>query len=134
MTGPIAWQTQLENRRRRLGMSKRILAKRAGISLPTVNRILAGKEKRPAIGSVQALAVVLGVVLRLGVEISLDEVRDALTFRKEHASEKARRLVRMVQSTMGLEAQAVDSQAVDEMIEQTTCELLAGPSQRLWDD
>jgi hypothetical protein len=38
----------------------------------------------------------------------------------------------MVQGTSGLEAQAVDREALEQMIRRTTHELLAGPKRRLW--
>jgi transcriptional regulator with XRE-family HTH domain len=122
------WFKQLELRRQQLGMSKKIVAKRSGVSLPTVNRILSGKETRPTFPNVQAIAAALGVELQLG---PIQNVHD---FRKGQARAKATRLVRMIQGTMGLEAQAVDPQAIDQMIEQTVCELLAGSQRKLWGD
>jgi len=35
---------------------------------------------------------------------------------------------------MALEAQAVDAKAIDQMVEQTVCELLSGRPRRLWND
>jgi len=37
-----------------------------------------------------------------------------------------------VQGTAGLEGQAVDEKAVESMVEQTTQELLAGSTRKLW--
>jgi len=70
----------------------------------------------------------------LGVELKLHEIKTAQEFRKARAAEKATKLVNLVQGTMGLEAQAVNQQTLNDMIEQTTSELLAGPPKRLWDD
>jgi transcriptional regulator with XRE-family HTH domain len=115
-------------------MTKRALAARAGVSLPTVNRILSGKEKRLMIGNVEAIAKALGVVIRLGAATGVDEIENAFELREKQATKKAKRLVRMVQGTMGLEAQAVDNSVLDQMVRQTVCELLAGSSRRLWND
>ena len=125
---------KLEQRRRDVGMSKRVLALHARISLPTVNRILSGKEKRLTIANVEAVARVLGVVIRLGATTEVDEVQTAFELRKMQATEKATRMVRMVQGTMGLEAQAVSDGVLEQMVGQTVCELLAGSPRRLWND
>jgi transcriptional regulator with XRE-family HTH domain len=125
---------KLEKRRFRLQMSKAEVARRARISLPTVKRVLGGREQRPEWRTLHAIAKALGVTIRLGHDIEIEEDKSPFEYRKERAHAKAKRLVGMVQGTMGLEAQAVDSGTIDQMIEQTTCKLLAGPSRRLWSD
>ena len=123
---------QLDSRRRRLGMSKVDLARRAGVSLPTVQRLLSGRESRARIDIVTAIAVSLGVEVRLGASLSVHESIDVSAFRLEQARSKARRLARLVQGTMALEAEAVSEPVVDEMEEQNVHALLAGPGRRLW--
>ena len=113
-------------------MSKKMVAERAGMSLPTVNRVLSGNEKRLSITSVDAIAKALGVVVRFGAEVGIDEVGSAFEFRKKQATEKAQRLMGMLQATMGLEAQAISGSKLDQMVQETACELLAGPPSRLW--
>lgn len=124
----------LERRRRDLGLTKAAVAARASVSLPTVNRLLAGKERRPTLDTVEAIARVLGVVVRLGASAGFDEVESAFELRKKQAAKKARRLVGMVQGTMGLEAQVLSPGELDQMTEQTACELMAGSSRKLWED
>ena len=119
---------RLEFRRHLLKMSKAALARRSGVSLPTVDRILTGKEQRPAFDCLLAIA------RALGVEIQMQETQGVHEFRKARAQMKAVRIARMVQGTMGLESQGVDTQALDDMVEQTACELLAGPQRNLWND
>lgn len=128
MIAPSDWSSQLEFRRHQLGMNKSTVAKRSGVSIPTVDRILSGREKNPRFSNVQAIAAALGIELRL------HETQSAQEFRKVQATAKAQRLVRMVQGTMGLEAQGVDSETLEGMIDQATCELLAGSARKLWDD
>lgn len=134
MTSLLQLPIRLEQRRRSIGMSKKVLATRAGISLPTVNRILSGKEKRLAITNIEAIARALSVVIQLGATIGFEEIESGHELRKKQAALKAMRIVKMVQGTMALEAQAVEPSRLQEMIEQTTCELLAGSPHKLWKD
>lgn len=124
----------LERRRRDLGLSKAAVAARANVSLPTVNRLLAGNERRLTLVTVEAVARVLGVVVHLGASAGFEEVESAFEIRKKQAAKKARRLVGMVQGSMGLEAQAVSPDKLDQMMQQTACELMAGSPRKLWED
>jgi transcriptional regulator with XRE-family HTH domain len=127
-TAKSDWANQLELRRHRLRMSKAAVAKRSGVPRATVDRILSGNEKSPRISSLRAIAKALGV------EVELRETMSAQQFRKAQAIAKAKRVAGLVQGTMGLESQAVDQHALDEMVDQTASELLAGSPRRLWDD
>jgi transcriptional regulator with XRE-family HTH domain len=124
----------LDERRKRLGMSRAILARRARVSQPTVTRILTGKESAPYLSNVQAIAAALGVSLIVGANFSVVEDVDVNDFRRRQALEKARRLNSMIQGTMGLESQAVDERALEEMLKRTVQDLLAGSRRRLWED
>ncbi len=53
-------------------------------------------------------------------------------FRREQAKTKAMRLARLVQGTMALEVQAVGTDVLEEMTEQSVHALLAGSGRRLW--
>jgi len=127
-TAKSDWANQLELRRHRLGMSKAAVAKRSGIPRATVDRILSGREKGPRISSLTAIAQALGV------ELELKETMSAQEFRRAQAVAKAKRVARLVQGTMGLESQGVDQDALNEIVDQTASELLAGSPRRLWDD
>jgi transcriptional regulator with XRE-family HTH domain len=134
MTNAMELPIRLEKRRKSVRMTKKILAQRAGMSLPTVNRILSGREKRLTINSIEAIAKALGVVVQVGASTDFIEVESSLSLRKKQAVAKAKRIVRMIQATMGLEAQAVGDDVLDQMTEETTYELLAGSPHRLWSD
>ena len=128
------WANQLEFRRHRLGMSKRAVAKRARVASATVDRILSGREASPRIANLAAIAAALGVQVNLGANMTVTELQSAHEFRRAQALKKAARIVGLVQGTMGLESQAVEQNALNDMLEQTVSELLAGPPRRLWDD
>lgn len=120
---------QLLNARRcNLRMTYAVLAKRSGISVPTLMRTLAGQNPNPSFDSVLAIAEALGISVKFEPQ---KEVHQLL---EEQARQQAQRLVGMVQGTSGLEAQAVDADAVTEMTNQTIHELLAGSPRRLWGD
>ncbi len=116
---------ELETRRRELGMSLAMLARRSRVSLPTVNRIMSGRHPRPTFAHVAAIAEALGVELT-GVPKEPSEER-----RKKQARAKAKLLVGLVQGTSALEGQAVDRRHVELMIEQTTAKLLRS-KRKLW--
>jgi len=116
---------RLRQRRGRLNMSCATVAERAGLSLPTVQRILCGKEKRPSFANVLAIAESLGVALEFK-ETPADQ------FEEQEAARKARKLVRMVQATSALESQAVSEDHLAAMERRTACELLAGSRRKLW--
>jgi transcriptional regulator with XRE-family HTH domain len=119
---------QLNQRRRALGLSYELLSKRSGVSRPTVQRVLSGRHAAASLANVVAIAEALGLALRFDSRI------EAAKLRREQAERKARKLVALVQGTSGLEGQAVDRQAVETMVEQTTHELLAGSKSKLWSE
>jgi transcriptional regulator with XRE-family HTH domain len=125
---------RLDRRREDIGMSKKQLATRARIPIATLNRVLSGKEKRLAIDKIGALAGALGVVVHVGSTMALEELESPFELCQKEAKRKAARVVRMVQGTMGLEAQALDANDVKDMVEQTTCELMAGSRRKLWSE
>ena len=125
---------RLDRRRIRLGMPKSHAARRAGLSIATVNRLLSAKEKRPGIDSVSALARVLGLEVILGSQQRIRAVESAVSFRERQARAKAKRLVGIVQGSMALEAEGVSADVLSEMERETVHELLAGPARRLWGD
>jgi len=114
----------LNRRRRRLRIPYRAIAKRSGVSPLTVQRVLKG-ESSGTFETVAAIAKALGVSLRFVDDITVHELR------RQEARAKAQRLVRMVQASSQLEGQGVDDEAMEDMVAQTTAELLAS-NVRLW--
>lgn len=119
---------KLDLRRRQLGMSRDRLARQAKVSVPTVHRILTGKERSPSIKTVEALASALGL------RLEFSEVHDVDALREEQANRRAAELVGMVQGTMGLEAQAVDAATIESLKKRRALRLLAGSNRRLWSE
>lgn len=124
----IEYVIRLDDRRRKLGMSANALAKRSGISLPTVQRILSGRHPNASFQSIVAMSNALGIEIALKEMVGVDE------FARQSAREKARRLVAIVQGTSGLEGQAVEEQKIEELTDHAHAALLAGSRQKLWMD
>ncbi len=117
---------ELEARRRDLGMSRRVLAERAGLGQATVNRALLGEEVTA--GTLERIASAMGAQVRVRPGASVTDMRLA------QARRKAERLVRLVRGSAGLEAQAFDDGDARAMVERTVKELLAGSDRNLWAD
>ena len=128
----IELMSRLEYRRRELGMTKRELAKRTRIPIASLNRILLGQEKRVGFERVAALAGTLGVVIHVGSTTTIDEPETAYDLRRKQARRKAEKVAKLVQGTMGLESQAVGPRVLNEIVEQTTDQLVTGSSRKLW--
>jgi len=116
----------LDQRRRDVGLSYERLAKRCGVSRPTVQRILSGRHPSASFTNIVAIAESLGLAIRLFSKV------DPRKLKRDQAQRKAKKLVSLVQGTSGLEGQAVDRRSVESMVEQTTHELLAGSKRKLW--
>jgi transcriptional regulator with XRE-family HTH domain len=102
------------------------LAERSGVSLPTVQRVLAGDQARASLPSVLALADALEMRLDLEPRSDADEVLD------REARRKAERLVGMVHGSAALEGQGLDEPTRERMIQRTVHELRAGSKRRIW--
>jgi predicted transcriptional regulator len=119
---------RLNQRRERLGISCSVLAKRVGISLRSVQRILSGEEINPGFSTVASLA------RELGVGVHFDDEVDIRTIRRRQAEKKAERILAIVQGSSALEDQAVSRETLRDLREKTIHELLAGPDRKLWAD
>ena len=117
---------KLESRRRELGLSQSALAERSGVSLPTVQRILSGHSAAASFENA------VGIAQAMGMQMDVVPIFPAQEILEQQARKKAERLVGMVQGTAALEAQAVSSWHIGQMINKTVHELLAGSRRRLW--
>jgi transcriptional regulator with XRE-family HTH domain len=122
----IGMDAQMEGRRRRLGISRPVLARRSGVSLPTVNRILGGGCEHATYASLKAVAQALGM------DFALKSTVDELDLAEQQARAKAEVIARMVQGTSALESQAVDPETYRQIVAQTVHVLMAGSRRKLW--
>lgn len=117
---------EMEAQRRALGMSRAALARRSGVSLSTVKRILNAEEPHASLETVALIARALGLDLALSCTASREEIL------QRQARAKACEIIGLVQGSMALEGQAVQESTLQELIEQTAQDLLAGSRRRLW--
>lgn len=118
----------LDDRRKRLGMSCAVLARRSGVSLPTVQRIMRHGGRRATFDNVVKVAKALGIEVAFVASHSESDVETML---EREARIKADRLARMAQGTSALEAQAVDEETVRKVAERLAHELLRS-KRKLW--
>ena len=59
----------LDKRRRDLGLSYELLSKRCGVSRPTVQRILSGRQAAASFANIVAIAESLGLGLRFDSKV-----------------------------------------------------------------
>lgn len=119
--------TLFNQRREELGLSCALLAKRANVSLRTVQRILSGREPNPGFLTILTLAEILGLTIRF-------DHSSAQEIRQRQAERKADQVIALVQGTSALEAQAVTPQALRGLRRKCVHELLSGSNRKLWAD
>jgi hypothetical protein len=100
-------------------MSLAIVATRSGIKKSTVHRMLTGNQKVDY-GHLQALRRALG------------EGMPPQEMIEREASRRAKRIVSLVQGTMGLEAQGLEEEQLSGMYEKAFLKLIHGPRRRIW--
>lgn len=118
--------TELESRRQELGLSQSVLAERCGVSLPTVQRILAGQGEAASLKNITAIARALGMELKAVPRVPAQKLLE------QQAGKKAEQLVGLVQGSSALESQGLTREEIDHLIQKTAHELLAGSRRRLW--
>ena len=115
----------LNERRKRLGMTYRIIAERTGLGWATVQRALTS-GKNTTLESFTAIANVLGC------KLIIKPIRRESELIKYQAEARAEILSGLVQGTSALEAQAVSQKKVNEVKQQLVHNLMSGCRRRLW--
>ena len=115
----------LKQRMMTLGMTASALARRAKLPAATVDRVLSDS---PDITGDDLKRV----RLCLGVGKDGHRLVPNRTFRKQAARKKARFVLSMVQGTMGLEAQGLDTAGYRKLHDETYRRLLKANSAQLW--
>ena len=117
---------ELQIRRRKLGLPYKVLAKRANLSMVTVQRVLNG-DTGVRFDNIAAIADCLGIDLLANNTLDVD------TILERQARQKAKRLVAMAQGTAGLEGQGVSEEVCKQAEKKLVHELIAGDKRALWE-
>jgi transcriptional regulator with XRE-family HTH domain len=117
--------TELEERRRALGMSYRVLSERSGLGITTVQRVLRQHKG-------ERLDTLVRIAQALGGQIGLVRPRTLRAMRKEQATRKAGAIVSMAQANAALEEQAVDEKSMKRIQRDIAESILRGSNHRLW--
>jgi len=121
--------TLIKSIRIQLGMSQKVLAKRAGVPQSTVSRI----EQKERDANLSTLNKILGAIsCDLVIVPFLQDSIDAI--RRKQARKMAEKQVGYLKGTMNLEDQQPDSRFIAELIKQEEERLLQGPNSKLWDE
>ena len=118
--------TELDERRRQLGMSCEVLAERCGASSRTIRRLLRPEAESARIATVAAMAEALGA------DIGLVRKRRITAVRNSQAKAKAKRIVAMAQANAALEGQGVSGEIRKLAEQDLTARLLSSTNIRLW--
>lgn len=115
--------------RRQLGMSQKILAKRAGMPQSTVSRIEQGQQNT----SLSTLNKILEVIScdLIVIPLLLDSIEG---IRRKQARKMAEKQMKYLKGTMNLENQQPDPRFIEELIRQEEGSLLHGPNAKLWEE
>jgi len=119
---------ELEHRRRELRMPYRALARRSGVGLRTVHRVLSRDTSNLNLRTLTAIADALGA------DVGLVRRRGIRAIQRRHAKAKAKRLAAIAQGTAALEGQAVSPDAMADLAQDIEKKLLVGPKIRLWSE
>ena len=118
--------TELDERRRQLGMSCEVLAERCGVTSRTIRRLLRTEAESARIATVVAMAEALGA------DIGLVRKRRITAVRSKQARAKAKKIVGMAQANAALEGQGVSGETRKLAEQRATARLLGSTNLRLW--
>jgi len=118
--------SELDGRRKELRMSYAVVAKFAGVSLRTTQRLLSGEAEDVRLSTLSGIGRAMGVTVRLAATCG------ARAFRRKQARRKAERLVGLAQGSAALEGQAVPKKELEKIIQRVADELAVGKGIRLW--
>jgi transcriptional regulator with XRE-family HTH domain len=124
-TAPPSLAGRLQRRRKAAGMTVAQLAKRSGVSIATVNRVLAGNAGT-------SIAHVSAVADALGLSLQLRPVRRISSLRAREAIRKARQVVGLTHASAPLEKQGVPRAVARDVQKQVSRRLLKS-GRKLWE-
>lgn len=110
-----------------LGMSQRVLAKRASVPQSTISRIEKGSHNVTILTLNKVLQALSCDLVMAPVLLSSTE-----TLRKQQAKKRAEKQLAYLKGTMSLEEQQPDPRFIEELLKREEERFLQGPSARLW--
>ncbi len=125
MTAAVSIMAQLESRRKDLGMSVPVLARRTGLGTATLYRALRGQKGA-------RLETVLTIAHALGVSLGLVRPRRTTAVRRDQARQKAKLLVATALGSAAIEHPIGGDDEVRRMEREAERDLLSGSDLALW--
>ena len=116
---------KIENRKKQININIENLAKLSQLGVRTVNRFFAGEDVK--------LSTIERITNLLGLDFAGNEVIPLKELEKQRAKEKALFMASLVQSTSALEAQGLEKDSLNKIIDKFEKEFLQGQyKNRLW--
>ena len=116
---------KIEHRKKQINISIENLAKLSHLGVRTVNRFFAGEDVK--------LSTIERITNLLGLDFAGNEVIPLKELEKQRAKEKALFMASLVQSTSALEAQGLEKDSLNKIIDKFEKEFLQGQyKNRLW--
>ena len=116
---------KIENRKKQININIENLAKLSHLGVRTVNRFFAGEDVK--------LSTIERITNLLGLDFAGNEVIPLKELEKQRAKEKALFMASLVQSTSALEAQGLEKDSLNKIIDKFEKEFLQGQyKNRLW--
>ena len=116
---------KIENRKKQININIENLAKLSHLGIRTVNRFFAGEDVK--------LSTIERITNLLGLDFAGNEVVPLKELEKQRAKEKALFMASLVQSTSALEAQGLEKDSLNKIIDKFEKEFLQGQyKNRLW--
>ena len=116
---------KIEKRKKQINISIENLAKLSNLGVRTVNRFFAGDDVK--------LSTIERITNLLGLDFAGNEVVPLKELEKQRAKEKALFMASLVQSTSALEAQGLEKDSLNKIIDKFEKEFLQGQyKNRLW--
>jgi transcriptional regulator with XRE-family HTH domain len=115
--------------RKQLGMSQKVLARRAGMPQSTISRIENG-QRDLALSTLNKILCALSCDLVISplLQGSIDQIR------QKQARKLAEKRIAYLKGTMSLEEQQPDSRFIEELLIQEEARLLHGSNEKLWEE
>ena len=109
---------KIENRKKQINISIENLARLSNLGVRTVNRFFAGEDVK--------LSTIERITNLLGLDFAGNEVVPLTQLQKQRAKEKALFMASLVQSTSALEAQGLERDSLNKIIDKFEKEFLKG--------